>query len=319
MNSMAPRSEATPVRTLSLRVVQHYGINLFLVVLIALSGAWSPTFLRVDNVVNMLVQFAPLGIVVIGQVFVILVGGLDLSVASVMATASVIATAFDDTNHSAPAVFGVTLVLCLGAGPLNGLLVAKRQVSPFLATFATAVVLDGLRFAYTQGAPSGNVPPLFHVMATGSVAAVPVNVLLLCVCMIVFGTLLHLSTFGRRVYMVGGNDVAARLVGVSPDTVRIACYVISALLAGLAGLILSGYVGIVDNWVGLDSIVAAVMGGLALSGGRGSLLGGLAGAAILVIVFNIVLLIGMPVQAQIIVKGVIIIGASACYVNRRQR
>jgi len=323
MNSVAPRTDASPARKLSLGVARRYGIYLFLVALIALSGARSPTFLRADNVVNMLVQFAPLGIVVIGQVFVILVGGLDLSVASVMATAAVIATAFDDTNHSAPAIFGVTLVLCIGAGLLNGLLVTKRQVSPFLATFATAVVLDGLRFAYTQGAPSGNVPPLFHTLGTGSVAGVPVNVLLLLACAIVFGTLLHLSTFGRRVYMVGGNAVAARLVGVSPDTVRIACYVISALLAGLAGLILSGYVGIVDNWVGrgfeLDSIVAAVMGGLALSGGRGSLPGGLAGAAILVVVFNIVLLIGMPVQAQIIVKGVIIIGASACYVSRRQR
>jgi len=184
-------------------------------------------------------------------------------------------------------------------------------------------VLQGMRFAYTQGAPSGNVPPLFHAMGTGAIGRVPVCVLMLVACALVFGVLLHLSTFGRRVYMVGGNPEAARLVGVSPDAVRIVCYVISALLAGLAGLALSGYVGIVDNWVGrgfeLDSIVAAVMGGLALSGGRGSLLGGLAGAAILVIVFNIVLLIGLPVQAQIIVKGVIIIGASACYVARRLR
>jgi len=271
----------------------------------------------------MLVQFAPLGIVVIGQVFVILVGGLDLSVASVMATAAVIATAFDGTNASAPAIFGATFVMCLCAGLLNGLLVTKSQVSPFLATFATAVVLQGIRFAYTQGSPSGNVPPLFHTMGTGTLGGAPVSVLMLAVCAVVFGVCLHLSTFGRRVYMVGGNAESARLVGVSPDLVRIVCYVISALLAGIAGLALSGYVGIVDNWVGrgfeLDSIVAAVMGGLALSGGRGSLPGGLAGAAILVIVFNIVLLIGMPVQAQIIVKGVIIIGASACYVTRRLR
>ncbi|MFC0398844.1 ABC transporter permease [Paraburkholderia rhizosphaerae] len=323
MNPVAPRRDTAPARALPLALVQRYGIYLFLVLLIALSGAWSPTFLRIDNVLNMLVQFAPLGIVVIGQTFVILVGGLDLSVASVMATAAVIATAFDSTNHSAPAIFGITFVLSVGAGLLNGLLVTKRQVSPFLATFATAVVLDGLRFAYTQGAPSGNVPPLFHVMGTGSIAGIPVNVLMLAVCAALFGTLLHLSTFGRRVYMVGGNPIAAKLVGVSPDTVRIACYVISALLAGLAGLTLSGYVGIVDNWVGrgfeLDSIVAAVMGGLALSGGRGSLPGALAGAAILVIVFNIVLLLGMPVQAQIIVKGAIIIAASACYVSRQRR
>jgi ribose/xylose/arabinose/galactoside ABC-type transport system permease subunit len=323
MNSVVSKRRPPIARFLSTDLLRRYGIFLFLVLLVAVSGVLSPTFLRADNVVNMLVQFAPLGIVVIGQVFVILVGGLDLSVASVMATAAVIATAFDGTNASAPAIFGATFVMCLCAGLLNGLLVTKRQVSPFLATFATAVVLQGIRFAYTQGSPSGNVPPLFHTMGTGTLGGAPVSVLMLAVCAVVFGVLLHLSTFGRRVYMVGGNAESARLVGVSPDLVRIVCYVISALLAGVAGLALSGYVGIVDNWVGrgfeLDSIVAAVMGGLALSGGRGSLPGGLAGAAILVIVFNIVLLIGMPVQAQIIVKGVIIIGASACYVTRRLR
>jgi ribose/xylose/arabinose/galactoside ABC-type transport system permease subunit len=323
MNTVVSKRRPPITRFLSTEVIRRYGIFLFLVFLVAVSGVLSPTFLRTDDVLNMLVQFAPLGIVVIGQVFVILVGGLDLSVASVMATAAVIATAFDGTNASAPAIFGATFVMCLCAGLLNGLLVTKRQVSPFLATFATAVVLQGIRFAYTQGSPSGNVPPLFHTMGTGTLDGAPVSVLMLAVCAVVFGVLLHLSTFGRRVYMVGGNAESARLVGVSPDLVRIVCYVISALLAGVAGLALSGYVGIVDNWVGrgfeLDSIVAAVMGGLALSGGRGSLPGGLAGAAILVIVFNIVLLIGMPVQAQIIVKGIIIIGASACYVTRRLR
>lgn len=313
----------TPMRLLSLDIARRYGIFLFFVVLVAVSGIASPAFLHGDNVINMLVQFAPLGIVVTGQVFVILVGGLDLSVASVMATAAVAATAFDGTNASAPAIFGATLAICVCTGVVNGVLVTKRQVSPFLATFATAVVLEGLRFAYTQGAPSGNVPPLFHQMGTGFVYGVPVNVVMLAACAIVFGVLLHRSTFGRRVFMVGGNTESARLVGVYPDRIRIACYVISSILAGLAGLVLSGFVGIVDNWVGkgfeLDSIVAAVMGGVALSGGRGSLLGGLAGAAILIVVFNVVLLIGMPVQAQTIVKGLIIVGASACYVVRRRR
>ncbi|CAB3793997.1 ABC transporter permease [Pararobbsia alpina] len=310
-------------RFFSVDVVRRYGIFIFFVLLVLASGAMSPTFLRGDNLVNMLVQFAPLGIVVIGQVFVILVGGLDLSVASVMATAAVVATGFDGTNATVPAVFGATFAMCLCTGLLNGFLVTKRQVSPFLATFASAVVLEGLRFAYTQGAPSGNVAPLFHSMGTGFVRGMPVNVLILAACALVLGVLLHASTFGRRVFMVGGNSESARLVGVNPDRVRIVCYVISALLSGVAGLVLSGYVGIVDNWVGkgfeLDSIVAAVMGGVALSGGRGTLPGGLIGAAILVIVFNIVLLVGMPVQAQTIVKGVIIIGASACYVIRQRR
>jgi ribose/xylose/arabinose/galactoside ABC-type transport system permease subunit len=135
-----------------------------------------------------------------------------------------------------------------------------------------------------------------------------------------FSILLHQTTFGRRIYITGGNPVAARLVGINTDRVMVACYVISGGLAALAGLILSGFVGIVDNWVGrgfeLDSIVAAVMGGVALSGGSGSIIGGLVGAAILVVVFNAVLMIGFPIQFQIIIKGLVIVIAAAFYVKR---
>ena len=121
--------------------------------------------------------------------------------------------------------------------------------------------------------------------------------------------------------MVGGNPRAALLIGLSPDRVTIACYVICSVLSGIAGLFLLGYVGIVSNWVGqgyeLDSIVAAVMGGIALSGGRGTVAGALLGVAILVVISNLVLLIGLPIEMQLIVKGLIIIAAAAFYRSRQ--
>ena len=300
-------------------ILRSYGIYLVLLVLILVTTILSPAFLTGNNVSNMLLQAAPLGIVVIGQVMVILVRGLDLSVASVMATAAVVATSFSGQDSDALPVFLVAMAIGIATGLLNGILITKRNVSPFLATLATMTLLQGLRFAYTQGAPSGNVPPIYRVLGSQTFYGVPYNMMILLVLAVVFSALLHKSTYGRRVYLTGGNPVMARLVGINADRITMASYVISGGLAALAGLIYSGCVGIVDNWVGrgfeLDSIVAAVMGGVALSGGRGSILGGLLGAVILVVVFNAVLMIGFPVQFQIIIKGLVIIIAAAVYVR----
>jgi ribose/xylose/arabinose/galactoside ABC-type transport system permease subunit len=301
-------------------IIRNYGIHLVLLFLIVFTAIISPQFLAGRNISNMLLQAAPLGIVVIGQVLVILVRGLDLSVASVMATAAVVATSFNGQDSDALMVFAVAIAIGLTTGLVNGLLITKRSVSPFLATLATLTLLQGMRFAYTQGAPSGNVPPIYRVLGSQLYYGIPFNLIILAVLTIVFSLLLHKSTFGRRIYITGGNPITARLVGINADRVTIACYVISGGLAALAGLILSGFVGIVDNWVGrgfeLDSIVAAVMGGVALSGGRGSIIGGLLGTAILVVVFNAVLMIGFPVQLQFIIKGLVIIIAAAFYVRK---
>jgi ribose/xylose/arabinose/galactoside ABC-type transport system permease subunit len=295
-------------------IIRDYGIHLVLLFLIIVTALISPQFLASRNISNMLLQAAPLGIVVIGQVLVILVRGLDLS------AASVVATSFNGQDSDAFAVFAVAIAIGLATGLVNGLLITKRSVSPFLATLATLTLLQGMRFAYTQGAPSGNVPPIYRVLGSQLFYGIPYNMIILAVLTVVFSLLLHKSTFGRRIYITGGNPITARLVGINADRVTIACYVISGGLAALAGLILSGFVGIVDNWVGrgfeLDSIVAAVMGGVALSGGRGSIIGGLLGTAILVVVFNAVLMIGFPVQLQFIIKGLVIIIAAAFYVRK---
>jgi ribose/xylose/arabinose/galactoside ABC-type transport system permease subunit len=301
-------------------IARNYGIHLVLLVMILITAVISPQFLTSRNISNMLLQAAPLGIVVIGQVLVILVRGLDLSVASVMATSAVVATSFSGQDSDAFPVFVVALAIGIATGLVNGLLITKRNVSPFLATLATLTLLQGMRFAYTQGAPSGNVPPIYRVLGSQSFYGIPYNMMILAGLAIVFSLILHKATFGRQIYITGGNPITARLVGINADRVTITCYVISGALAALAGLILSGFVGIVDNWVGrgfeLDSIVAAVMGGVALSGGRGSIIGGLLGAAIIIVVFNAVLMIGFPVQFQIIIKGLVIIVAAAFYVKK---
>lgn len=301
------------------KILRRYSLYIALIALIVVSTIVSPSFISGGNVSNMLLQLAPLGMVVIGQVFVILVRGLDLSIASVMATAAVVATSFNGQDTDVVIIFIAALGMGMATGLVNGFLVAKRNVSPFLATLATMIVLQGVRSTWTQGAPSGNVPPFFRILGSESFYMLPYNLIITVVLAVLFSIILKKSTFGRRVYITGGNPVTAKMLGINADVVTISCYVISGFLAALAGLILSGFVGIVDNWVGrgleIDSIVAAVIGGVALSGGRGTIWGGLLGATILIVVFNAVLQMGLPIQLQIIIKGLTIIIAAAFYVR----
>ncbi|WP_428523460.1 ABC transporter permease [Roseibium sp.] len=286
--------------------------------LIAIATIISPSFLSVSNLQDVLTQAAPLMIVVIGQTFVILVRGLDLSVASLMATVAVIATAFDTQDDAMiPVIFVSAISFCVVVGFINGWLVTKRNVSPFLATLAMMIVLQGLRFYYTKGAPSGILPEGFRFLGTGQILGIPVNVIGFAILFVVLSFVLKRTVFGRKVYTVGGNPSSADLVGINSHNITILCYVICSVLAGIAGLLLVGYVGSVDNFVGrgyeLDSIVAAVVGGVALSGGKGNLLGAVLGALILVLIFNLVIIVGLPVQAQMVIKGVIIVAAAAYF------
>jgi ribose/xylose/arabinose/galactoside ABC-type transport system permease subunit len=319
---VAEKNKPSQVPSFSLAAMfERFGLLVFLALLLLVAALASPAFLLPANLLNLLTIAAPLGMVVLGQTFVILVRGLDLSVASLMATVAVLATAFRATSDTMiPAIFVAAIVMSALVGLVNGWLVARRGVSPFLATLSTMIILQGARFAYTGGAPISTLPPSMSTLATGHVLGLPINLWALGLLAAVLGVLLHKSRFGREIYMVGGNPEAARLVGLSPDRITIICYVICSVCAGIGGLFLLGYVGTVSNWVGqgyeLDSIVAAVMGGVALSGGRGSIFGALLGVAVLIVINNVVILLGMPIEAQLIIKGVIIIGAAAFYRTR---
>jgi ribose/xylose/arabinose/galactoside ABC-type transport system permease subunit len=149
---------------------------------------------------------------------------------------------------------------------------------------------------------------------------VPYNLMLLAGSAIVLGALLHKTVYGRSLYIVGGNPATAHLVGIRVHTITIVAYIVCSCLAAVAGLVVAGNVGMFDNYVGrgfeLDSIVAAVIGGIVLTGGRGNLFNALLGAAILTVLSNAVLLVGVLIQFQIIMKGVVVIRAAAFYMNR---
>ncbi|QBY00064.1 ABC transporter permease [Rhodophyticola sp. CCM32] len=290
----------------------------FLVLIWAITALLSPRFLAPANLRDILVTAAPLGFVAIGQMMVIIVRGLDLSVASIMATVAVIAIGLGD---NVTVILAVGLVLGTLIGAINGYLVAFRRVTPFLATLATMIVLQGVRFAYTGGAPSGTLPETLRWLSTGTLAGFPVAVLLLL--LVGFGVhwLLEYTVFGRRLKLYGTNPETARMTGAPVRFLVVAAFAASGMLAAVAGLVLVGYVGIVDNWTGrgyeLDSIAAAVIGGAALSGGKGSVPGALLATLVLVSLFNIVVILGLSVELQLVIKGSLIILAAAVYMTRR--
>jgi ribose transport system permease protein len=291
-------------------------------VLVAIA-VFAPAMLSGRSVQNMLIQLGPLGIVAIGQCLVILVRGLDLSVASVMASAAVIAASFGPSPAVVPLAITLIIFVSGAVGLVNGLLVTKRKLEPFLVTLATMIVVQGVRSAVTEGAPLGDTPDFIRFMGRGIVGGVPANAILLLAVAIAVAFVLRKTVFGRKIYIVGSNERAAYLSGIDPDGIKIACYMGCSILAGLAGMVLAGYLDQVDNWVGrgyeLDSIVAAVLGGVALTGGVGGAIGALSGAVILVLLSNFILHLGIAVEFQMIMKGLVVVGAVALNSMRTQR
>lgn len=318
----APAAQAPRGRSV-MDILENYGIYIALVVVGIAAGILSPSFYAPGNIINVLRQAATLGIVSVGQTFVILGGGIDLSVGGVMGTATILVSDLSK-GRDTMLIPIAAVVLAMGAlvGLANGLLVTKRNVPPFVGTLGMMIALEGARLAYTKGVPSGSIPPLLRVLGRDTTGPIANAVIVLVVIVILAAILMYRTGFGRALYATGGNREAARLSGINVDRVTIITYVICAVLAAVAGLVLSGFVGYVDRYLGrgfdLDSVAAVVVGGTAFAGGKGGIWGTIAGILLITILFNIVLMLHLNVQYQLVVKGAVIIGAVALYSFRRR-
>ena len=322
----------SPLRSLSIAqlpirsLFEKYGIYIFLAFLFVFSSLVSPAFLKAQNLINILNPVAALGMVAIGQTFVILTGrgALDLSVASVMATVAVI-VAMNTGGQDALLLPVIIVCLLFGVlvGLVNGLLITRGNVPPIMATLGMMIIIQGGRFLYTKGIAKGTYPPFLRFLGTGFIGPFPTSIISLTIMIVIAAIVLNKTVFGRQIYAVGGNIRAAVLSGYNTNLVIVAAFMTSGFTASIAGLYLAGWIGVSDNWVGqgyeVDSIAAVVMGGTSFEGGRGGVLGTIAGVLILVTLYNLVLLLHLPVQAQHIVKGVIILMATSLYARRAIR
>ncbi len=302
---------------------QHHRLGLYpLATLAALvvAGALAvlePNFYRPENLHILMQQFAVLGLVTLGQLLVLLVGGIDLSVGAVM-NASLIVIALMNQHHD-HLVASLAACIALGAavGLANGLLVSLRDVPPFAATLGMTACVEGAILVYTKGVPAGNIPSSLRPIALSGVGIVPYS-LIICLCIATALTfLLRRGTFGRKIYAVGRSSEVARRVAISTTSVQVMAYVLCGILAALAGIILSAYVGYVDPKIGgdynLQSIAAAVLGGVAFTGGDGGAIGALVGVLFLLVLLNVVTLSSLNPFTRLIVQGVVVLVAVSAF------
>ncbi|MGN7117473.1 ribose ABC transporter permease [Lysinibacillus odysseyi] len=286
-------------------------IGLFLLVIVI--TLLNPSFLSVNNLLNVLRQVSISALIAFGMTFVILTGGIDLSVGSTLALTGAVAASLLAGGTDPIIAMGLALLLGLVLGAVNGVIITKGKVAPFIATLATMTIYRGLTLVYTEGRPvSGLGDSLaFQMFGKGYFFGIPVPVITMVVTFAILYFILQKTTFGRRVYAVGGNEEAAKLSGISPDRVKIAVYAITGFLAAMSALILTSRLNSAQPTAGesyeLDAIAAVVLGGTSLTGGKGWIFGTLVGALIIGVLNNGMNLIGVSSFFQQVVKGVVIL------------
>ncbi|ANB61825.1 ABC transporter permease subunit [Anoxybacteroides amylolyticum] len=273
----------------------------------------SDNFFTLDNWLNILRQVSINALIAFGMTFVILTGGIDLSVGSVLALSSAFAAGLmaDGTNGLFAMVIGILAGLAMGA--LNGVIITKGRVAPFIATLATMTVFRGATLVYTEGRPITGFSDefAFQMIGRGYFLGIPVPVVLMIVAYVVLYVVLKKTTFGRHTYAIGGNEEATWLAGIRVDRLKIWIYSLTGGLSALAGLILTSRLNSAQPTAGtayeLDAIAAVVLGGTSLSGGRGWIFGTLVGALIIGILNNGLNLLNVSSFYQQVIKGIVIL------------
>lgn len=284
-------------------------------VLLVLVGLTTDNFYTRGNLNLVLFQLGIIGVTAIGQTFVLLVGGIDLSIGAIIGlTTVVVATITDGANDRLPTAILVAVGLGVAVGAANAGLVLVRQVPPFVATFATFVLVQGAITAWTGGAPSGDIPSKLRPLGAGDFLGIATPVWIFAALAIGAALVLTRTGLGRRIYATGANSRAAEMSGIRVAAVITFAYLASALLAVLAGFVDAGYVQHVDaqlsRSLNLDSIAAAVIGGVSLSGGRGNIIQTVSGVALLAVLLVWMVQLGAGAGGQLAVEGVAILLAS---------
>ena len=306
----APRKLAGVLSLGNLR--QFALIAALLLVMVAFTFA-SEHFLTVPNLMNVVRQMAVTAIVAVGMTFVIITGGIDLSVGAIVAFSGVMAA--DTLARTGSPLLAVAAAVGIGlaAGLVNGLVTAKFRIAGFITTLAAMQAFRGLGYIYTNGNPIPAQEESFTLLGTGYAIGVPVPVWIMAVVVAVGAIVLRKTRFGRYTYAVGGNEVAARWTGLPVERTVAGVYVLTGVLAGLAGAILTARLGSGQPSAGtgleLDAIAAVVLGGTSLAGGRGRISGTVIGCVLVAVLSNGLTLLNVSSYWQMVVKGVIIVVA----------
>lgn len=294
-------------------VLGKYGVYIALLVLFITLSIASSSFLTVTNLFNILKQNSVYGILAVGMTFVIVTGGIDLSVGAIVAMAACFAASLAQDGTSTPILVAILVGLLIGVacGAFSGFFIAFANIPAFIATLATCTMARGIVYVFTDGRPVTGVSDAYKYIGRASWGVVPVAVILYVVFLLVGTFLLKYTKYGRHVFAVGGNKQAATVSGINVKRVEFLVYVISGFCAAFAGLLLSSRIQTGQpaggNGYELDAITAAVIGGASLSGGKGSVFGSFIGILVVGILTNGLDLLNVSSYYQQIIKGAIIL------------
>ncbi len=293
-------------------ILSKFGVLFGFIILVIISTILNPRFLTPTNILNVIRQISIFGILAIGQTFVILISGIDLSVGSILALVVVLTGGLLPEWGIIPTILFVLLVGSF-MGFINGLGVTKGNVQPFVMTLGMLGIARGLAFIYTGGMPIPVLDNDFLFIGNGYFLNVPVPGLLFIALVIIAALVLNYTPFGRYVYAIGSNAEAARLSGIRVDLIKTSVYALCGLTAAIAGIVFASQLAVAPPIAGegyeLDSIAAVVVGGADLFGGEGGMFGTFLGAAIIGSLSNILNLTGVNPFVQKLAKGILIIAA----------
>jgi inositol transport system permease protein len=298
--------------------LRKYGTSLFLLLLIAFFAAENPRFLSLRNASNILTEVSIYGVISVGMTFVILTGGVDLAVGSLLAFAAIVgAWVVQHVGFGPQWLLGIAIASLIGtlAGYIHGKCITLFNVPAFIATLGGMTVWRGATLMLNDGGPIAGFDAGYRWWGTGAIFGIPVPVIVFALVALTGHIVLRYTRYGRQVYAVGGNAEAARLSGVNVKAVLISVYVIVGALAGLCGFLLSARLGSAEAVAGtsyeLRVIASVVIGGASLSGGAGSIRGTLIGALLIGVLSNGLVIMHVSSYFQQVVIGVIIVMAVA--------
>jgi len=305
---------STMLKSMNKTWMRKVGIIISLVALFVFFSLMSDRFFSQSNITNILVQSAINGTVALGMTMVIITGGIDLSVGSIVAIVSMISAKLMVAGVPIPVVLCIAILLGLACGTLNGLIISLLKLQPFLVTLGTMITFRGLTLIISDGLPVRGLDRSFLDAMNSLNSSIPVPVILLFSLAIIFMIILKYTKFGQYLFAVGGNEEAARFSCVNTTAVKIVTYALSGLACAIAAIIYMGRLAAADPQAGsgyeLDAIAAAAIGGASLAGGRGSLVGTLIGALILGTLANGLILMNVQAFYQMVFVGMIIIIAT---------
>lgn len=295
------------------KILGKYGVYIALLVLFIIMSIASSSFLNVTNLFNILKQNAVYGVLAVGMTFVIVTGGIDLSVGAVVAMAACFATKLAQEGAGVPVAGAIAIGVLAGilCGAFSGFFIAYANIPAFIATLATCTIVRGIVFVFTDGRPITGVSDAYKYIGRGAWGPVPVMVVIYLLFLLAGTFLLKYTKYGRHVFAIGGNKRAALVSGVNVKLTEFLVYVISGFCAAFAGLLLSSRIQTGQPAGGegyeLDAITAAVIGGASLSGGKGSVFGSFVGILVVGILTNGLDLLNVSSYYQQIIKGAIIL------------